>query len=354
MGQLIQNAIKTPDGTILVSRNRHDYKQYVDKNGQTYMIDGGLDYVRRSENLGAIDLTVYDDEPFEFIRLKYLRGGRGKNGDQPLTYITIANMDDDYLLEAIKYNADRGHGESIANIMYAKELAYRQQKQLQEDSLETECHTCQKEEIMGNGKKFEHKLTGKVFVNIHPGVYTENGVLKGSGVEKILPSWLVEHSSEWKEIHELTVALGTQFKTGSEKTVYTIDSVEDNNVVVSWQAGRHRSTRTFPIKTVNDMFKDRYWVVERKALFTTDDGVEMFEGDSWFYVNLNKLNLRPRKTGNMEYKGDQPAEILTFSTMEAADEYTFLNRPMLTLTDIADNILNLSNLREIALKRYNG
>ena len=39
-----------PDGTVLYSRHRHDYKSHTDSNGEWYMIDGGLDYVKSSVN----------------------------------------------------------------------------------------------------------------------------------------------------------------------------------------------------------------------------------------------------------------------------------------------------------------
>ena len=48
--RLILNRIKTPDGTILTSYNRHDYVSYEDANGLEYMVDGGLEYLRRNVN----------------------------------------------------------------------------------------------------------------------------------------------------------------------------------------------------------------------------------------------------------------------------------------------------------------
>ena len=43
MSEIILNRIQTPDGTVLTSYYRHDYKSYQDKNGETYIVDGGND-----------------------------------------------------------------------------------------------------------------------------------------------------------------------------------------------------------------------------------------------------------------------------------------------------------------------
>ena len=48
--QLLLNRMKTPDGTILTSEHVHDYKQHLDKNGDTYMLDGGTEYQRTTIN----------------------------------------------------------------------------------------------------------------------------------------------------------------------------------------------------------------------------------------------------------------------------------------------------------------
>lgn len=106
MRKLVYNAIRTPDGTILESTHRHDCKFYVDNNGKTYMIDGGLDYIRRSSNGDEIILSKYSHEPHEVIRKYAFRAGYGKPGSADYgTYrITrIADMDDEYLDAAIDY-----------------------------------------------------------------------------------------------------------------------------------------------------------------------------------------------------------------------------------------------------------
>jgi hypothetical protein len=94
---LIRNAIQTPDGTILESTYRHDYKTHTDANGKTYMVDGGLDYVRRSANGDEVDLCLHDDEPHAVQRHIIKWGSRGINGDQPVTFKSVADMDTDHI-----------------------------------------------------------------------------------------------------------------------------------------------------------------------------------------------------------------------------------------------------------------
>lgn len=126
--QIILNQIKTPDGTILKSMHRHDYVTHTDANCLEYMVDGGSEYLRRTvhEEAPYEELTVYDDAPFEEIRESFHRGGRGKDGTEPLTWVPMSKMSDEWLLACITYNEDRGLGESFANEMYKKELMHRQ------------------------------------------------------------------------------------------------------------------------------------------------------------------------------------------------------------------------------------
>ena len=94
MSTLIYNAIRTPDGTVLESKHRHDYVTYQDKNGNEYMVDGGLEYTRRNVHADAPyeDLSVYTTDGHDRVREVLKWGTYGIDGNQPLTYITLKDM----------------------------------------------------------------------------------------------------------------------------------------------------------------------------------------------------------------------------------------------------------------------
>jgi hypothetical protein len=119
--QLVYNALRcTECNEILVSFTTHDYKECSCPNKAS--IDGGLSYAR----VGAVDRTkveslrVYADEDFEKVRECAYRGSRGKDGKQPLTWVPINLMSDDYLAAVLEYGGAGWHLELIT-----KELQYR-------------------------------------------------------------------------------------------------------------------------------------------------------------------------------------------------------------------------------------
>ena len=124
MSTLIRNAMVTPDGTWLQSRTRHDYVEHTDANGSVYMVDGGLDYVRRSVNAEApaIDKCVYDDSPHAEQREAVTWGTYGKTGEDPLKHVTVAEMDTDHL-EAVLETQQRLYPQTRKVMM--DELEYR-------------------------------------------------------------------------------------------------------------------------------------------------------------------------------------------------------------------------------------
>ena len=121
--KLVANRIKTPDGTILQSFYTHDYKTHLDKNGLTYMVDGGLEYLRRNiQEEPASELSVYSDDSFELIREAFHWGTRGKNGDQPLSWKPLMTLETNHI-EAIT-NTQKQIPEHIWDI-FNKELEWR-------------------------------------------------------------------------------------------------------------------------------------------------------------------------------------------------------------------------------------
>lgn len=98
MREVIASRIQTPDGTILQSFHRHDYKEYTDANGETYMIDGGTDYMRTfANNEPAKDISVYSDDPFEIKREAKVWGTYGKDGKGPLKWVSVSEMEDAHI-----------------------------------------------------------------------------------------------------------------------------------------------------------------------------------------------------------------------------------------------------------------
>ena len=121
MRKLIYNATKCLEcNKTIVSYHTHDYKTCGCPNQA--MVDGGFDYGR----YGAVSMDkierieVYDDEPFEKVRQYASRGGRGKDGTEPLTYTPICEMNDEWLEAVLAYGGAEWHLNLIR-----KEIEYR-------------------------------------------------------------------------------------------------------------------------------------------------------------------------------------------------------------------------------------
>ena len=99
MEKIIANQIRTPDGTVLRSYHVHDYKTYTDKNGKEYMVDGGLQYLRRNVHDDAPyeELSVYLNDPFEQVREVFEWGTYGPEGKGPFRRVKLKDMDVDHI-----------------------------------------------------------------------------------------------------------------------------------------------------------------------------------------------------------------------------------------------------------------
>lgn len=128
--RIILNRIQTPDGTILTSRHRHDFKTYLDKNGLQYSVDGGFDYLARysysDEDSKYKELSVYSNSDFEVIRESLEWGSYGKRGDQPLTYKPISQLSNVHIKNIVNDNVCENWFKSYL----LEELAYRKKHKI--------------------------------------------------------------------------------------------------------------------------------------------------------------------------------------------------------------------------------
>jgi len=91
---IVTNQIRCPDGTLLTSFNRHDYKTHTEENGEEYMVDGGCEYLRRNvNNIPAEEMSVYSDDAHVKIRKGCYWGTYGKLGDEPFTYKSLRDLE---------------------------------------------------------------------------------------------------------------------------------------------------------------------------------------------------------------------------------------------------------------------
>ena len=123
--RIVSNRIRTPDGTILESMHRHDYVTYTDANGKAYMVDGGLDYLRRNvhDDASYQELSVYADDLHELIREVFKWGTRGKDGKQPLKYVPLKDLTSDHI-EAILET--QTHIQEHIRKIFLDELSFRE------------------------------------------------------------------------------------------------------------------------------------------------------------------------------------------------------------------------------------
>ncbi len=127
--QLIYSAWRTPDGTILHTRHRHDYQEHFDAvSKEWYILDGGLDYIRCSVNqVPAEDLTLYSDDPHEKIREVFIWKSYGKNFSQPEgVYTLLKDLTDDHLIAILETQT---HLPDFILEMFKDEVKYRKEQE---------------------------------------------------------------------------------------------------------------------------------------------------------------------------------------------------------------------------------
>ena len=128
--KLLVSRIRTPDGTILTSEYTHDYKTHLDKNGELYMLDGGRDYMRTSNNKEPYEnISIYTDSPYEEIRQYVKRGTFTKAGFR--VWVPLCSLSNDHLKNILTYNEERNIGKNWFSDLVEREIEYRKENNIE-------------------------------------------------------------------------------------------------------------------------------------------------------------------------------------------------------------------------------
>jgi len=121
---LLVNKWSAPDGTILISRHRHDFVSHEDAEGNLYYLDGGTEYIRTSGNLK--NECVYTDSSFEVIREYFTWGSYGVDGMQPKKITKLKDLGEDHINAILR---TQNNLPKYMKELFKSELEYRLNKE---------------------------------------------------------------------------------------------------------------------------------------------------------------------------------------------------------------------------------
>lgn len=124
---IIYRHLQTPDGTILISRHRHDFLSYKDKNDKVYLLDGGVSsgYYRSSVNGDEKFFEVTSDDKFEVIREYFERWNRHSH-----EYVKLKNISDTWLQNIIDWFIDNNYQNHYTFRLFVEEKLYRAENEI--------------------------------------------------------------------------------------------------------------------------------------------------------------------------------------------------------------------------------
>jgi hypothetical protein len=128
------------------------------------------------------------------------------------------------------------------------------------------------------------------------------------------------HPTEFWDIHSV--------KRISDNKIFTIgDSYEDLIIEKMFMSVAGDILTTYKPKI-------------KQPLFTTEDGVDIFDySDSFYWIRKDTLKLCERMTLNTSHSvffQYEPKKELYFSTKEKAEEYILMNKPCLSINEITN------------------
>lgn len=240
-------------------------------------------------------------------------------------------------------------------------------------------------------RKFKHKHTGDIVqTSCEKGYYKNINIPMGN----LLPGKYIENSNDWEEIIEKEYEILEYYQKE-----YTYSKIHQN-----WD---YVSKQNYPIKTVKRLSDGEVFTIGDKInilnrtdnynnlkirgfsidnmgncivstkdevdrgyycrkgcnisiiehykqkLFTTEDGVEIFEDDTYYALEDNYKDIWLKV---VKYIGcSEPNGIKQFSTKKAAEEYILMNKPCLSINDVISMSIStawdLGKIKELVKER---
>lgn len=219
-------------------------------------------------------------------------------------------------------------------------------------------------------KKYKHKKTGHIATRSTVGEYYVAYI-------HTVPVWVVEEGDDWEPVVEkeweilsfyfsldnnfiwrkiegketFTNTIGNElvwttkeFLEHSDYTIYSIKRLSDGEVFTVGDKVSYGSEIIIEVAKIqlfqNDLFlvnstnnKSCYLrkAKKLKPLFTTIDGIDIYNGDKYFYLD-DKNNIWECNYAQLEHG----LSTKNFSTKEAAEKYILMNKLVFSVNDIAE------------------
>lgn len=185
------------------------------------------------------------------------------------------------------------------------------------------------------------------FKSIHNAHYvlelTEKGYISKEGINHVpLETLLINQNFNIHSVKRLSdgeiFTVGEEVDDWGTKRVITGFSNESGWLTIPVEFNSYGKTDLTGIKKV------------KQPLFTTEDGVEKFEGDLFVPVNVSVddadnytirgLNSEAKPYNTKIQEEARKNGVLWFSTKEAAEEYILMNKPCLSVKEVVDILAN--------------
>lgn len=152
-------------------------------------------------------------------------------------------------------------------------------------------------------------------------------------------SWTSE-KDEWEIYSVKRLSDGVEFKIGDiirrkgGKCTFEIFSLEVKGSTL--RASGSETEASYKGGCQGYIEEELEHLTKIEKLFTTEDGVDIYEGDSYWRVDVEEFIVYPKETA--KGREDDDMVFANYSTRQAAEEYILMNKPCLSINDLLHNL----------------